>query len=74
MSLQVAQQQIAAEPPSQAIKMEVGIEDCLHIEFEYDKQKYHLKVRLLACATFFFMPIFRVHFRIYRHCFENIFI
>lgn len=25
------------------IKMEVGIEDCLHIEFEYDKSKYHLK-------------------------------
>lgn len=23
--------------------MEVGIEDCLHIEFEYDKQKYHLQ-------------------------------
>lgn len=22
--------------------MEVGIEDCLHIEFEYDKAKYHL--------------------------------
>eukprot|EP01084_Bolivina_argentea_P030142 55893_1 len=25
------------------LKMEVGIEDCLHIEFEYDKSKYHLK-------------------------------
>ncbi|KAH7421934.1 hypothetical protein KP509_13G082100 [Ceratopteris richardii] len=24
------------------IKMEVGIEDCLHIEFEYSKDKYHL--------------------------------
>jgi hypothetical protein len=23
--------------------MEVGIEDCLHIEFEYDRAKYHLK-------------------------------
>ena len=23
--------------------MEVGIEDCLHIEFEYDKGRYHLK-------------------------------
>ena len=22
--------------------MEVGIEECLHIEFEYDKSKYHL--------------------------------
>jgi len=26
-----------------SIKMEVGIEDCLHIEFEYAKAKYHLK-------------------------------
>lgn len=25
------------------IKMEVGIEDCLHIEFEYQKSAYHLK-------------------------------
>eukprot|EP00971_Amphidinium_carterae_P209932 4164240-Amphidinium_carterae.1 len=25
------------------IKMEVGIEDCLHIEFEYDRAKYHMK-------------------------------
>ena len=24
------------------LTMEVGIEDCLHIEFEYDKSKYHL--------------------------------
>jgi len=25
------------------IKMEVGIEECLHIEFEYNRSKYHLK-------------------------------
>lgn len=25
------------------IKMEVGIEDCLHIEFEYNQSKYHMK-------------------------------
>merc|ERR1712228_345147 len=24
------------------LKMEVGIEDCLHIEFEYERSKYHL--------------------------------
>ena len=23
--------------------MEVGIEDCLHIEFEYDKARYHMQ-------------------------------
>lgn len=26
-----------------SLKMEVGIEDCLHIEFEYNKAKYHLR-------------------------------
>eukprot|EP01041_Mallomonas_annulata_P005615 gene5614-11332_t len=30
-------------PMSGPMKMEVGIEDCLHIEFEYDKPRYHLK-------------------------------
>lgn len=25
-----------------SIKMEVGIEDCLHIEFEYNKSKYDI--------------------------------
>ncbi|KAI0025325.1 vacuolar protein sorting-associated protein 26 [Xylariomycetidae sp. FL0641] len=32
-------------PPemNSSIKMDVGIEDCLHIEFEYSKNKYHLK-------------------------------
>ena len=31
-------------PPdsNNSIKMEVGIEDCLHIEFEYNKSKYDL--------------------------------
>lgn len=26
-----------------SIRMDVGIEDCLHIEFEYSKSRYHLK-------------------------------
>lgn len=32
-------------PPetNSVIKMDVGIEDCLHIEFEYSKSRYHLK-------------------------------
>lgn len=33
------------EPPPAAdssVKLEVGIEDCLHIEFEYDRTRYHL--------------------------------
>lgn len=39
-------QQAAAELPPQPFKMEVGIEDCLHIEFEYNRQKYHLRVKI----------------------------
>lgn len=27
-----------------SIKMEVGIEDCLHIEFEYNKSKYGIQI------------------------------
>jgi len=39
-----AVQKIQTEPEvNNELKMEVGIEDCLHIEFEYDKSKYHLK-------------------------------
>ena len=33
----------AAVPEGQAPKMEVGIEECLHIEFEFGKDVYHLK-------------------------------
>jgi vacuolar protein sorting-associated protein 26 len=45
---------VPVAPPG--IKMEVGIEECLHIEFEFDKQKYHLKMnherpRLHACCA-----------------------
>lgn len=33
--------QLATYPDvNNSIKMEVGIEDCLHIEFEYNKSKY----------------------------------
>lgn len=38
-----AVQNLSNEPQvNNTIKMEVGIEDCLHIEFEYGKAKYHL--------------------------------
>ncbi|KAI9910064.1 hypothetical protein PsorP6_010458 [Peronosclerospora sorghi] len=37
------QQIVAPRPGDRSIKMEVGIEECLHIEFEYDKSTYHLK-------------------------------
>src|SRR3989338_6201183 len=39
------------------IKMEVGIEDCLHIEFEYDKSKYHLKDVIIGKIFFLLVRI-----------------
>ena len=40
-----------------SIKMEVGIEDCLHIEFEYDKSKYHLKDVIIGKIYFLLVRI-----------------
>jgi len=40
-----------------SIKMEVGIEDCLHIEFEYKKSKYHLKDVLVGKIYFLLVQI-----------------
>jgi len=37
------QSPVPAPTANEPIKMEVGIEDCLHIEFEYEKRRYHLK-------------------------------
>ena len=53
----IAAQAIASEPPSQPIKMEVGIEECLHIDFEYDKQKYHLNDVILGKIYFLLVRI-----------------
>ena len=47
-----------AEPETNnSIKMEVGIEDCLHIEFEYNKSKYHLKDAVLGKIFFLLVRI-----------------
>ncbi|XP_020262440.1 vacuolar protein sorting-associated protein 26A-like [Asparagus officinalis] len=40
-----------------SIKMEVGIEDCLHIEFEYNKSKYHLKDIIIGKIYFLLVRI-----------------
>lgn len=49
---------VEPEPESQSlIKMEVGIEDCLHIEFEYNKGKYHLKDCVLGKVYFLLVKI-----------------
>lgn len=48
----------APPPPiNNSIKMEVGIEDCLHIEFEYNKSKYHLKDVILGKIYFLLVRI-----------------
>jgi vacuolar protein sorting-associated protein 26 len=39
------------------IKMEVGIEDCLHIEFEYGKDAYHLKDVVMGRINFVLVRI-----------------
>ena len=44
---------IGTEPTiNNAIKMEVGIEECLHIEFEFNKSKFHLKDCILGKVFF----------------------
>eukprot|EP00438_Fugacium_kawagutii_P001529 Skav207807 [mRNA] locus=scaffold381:220598:227597:+ [translate_table: standard] len=35
----------------------VGIEDCLHIEFEYDKSKYHMKDVIVGKVYFLLVRI-----------------
>ncbi|RLN47643.1 hypothetical protein BBJ29_007195 [Phytophthora kernoviae] len=51
-------QRVAPPPPiDRSIKMEVGIEDCLHIEFEYDKSRYHLKDVVIGKIFFLLVRI-----------------
>ncbi|KAJ2654852.1 Vacuolar protein sorting-associated protein 26 [Coemansia sp. RSA 1200] len=46
-------------PPeaNSSIKMDVGIEDCLHIEFEYTKSRYHLKDVIVGKIYFLLVRI-----------------
>eukprot|EP00884_Botryococcus_braunii_P015314 jgi/Botrbrau1/2466/Bobra.0226s0025.1 len=46
------------------IKMEVGIEDCLHIEFEYNKSKYHLKDVVVGKIYFLLVRIKLKHMEV----------
>jgi vacuolar protein sorting-associated protein 26 len=51
-------QRVEAAPEAVApIKMEVGIEECLHIEFEYDKQKYNLQDVIIGKVYFLLVRI-----------------
>lgn len=51
--------QVLGQPPQQneAIKMEVGIEDCLHIEFEYERRAYHLQDTIFGKIHFLLVRI-----------------
>mmetsp|Transcript_43079 Transcript_43079/g.31455 ORF Transcript_43079/g.31455 Transcript_43079/m.31455 type:complete len:329 (-) Transcript_43079:7-993(-) len=53
----VATQAVNQDTAQQGIKMEVGIEDCLHIEFEFDKQRYHLQDVILGKIYFLLVRI-----------------
>lgn len=41
-----------APTENKPIKMEVGIEECLHIEFEFNQSKFHLKDCILGKVYF----------------------
>jgi len=49
-------QQVGTEANA-TIKMEVGIEECLHIEFEYDKAKYDLRDVIVGKVYFLLVRI-----------------
>lgn len=53
----VVQNLYPAPEINNTIKMEVGIEDCLHIEFEYDKSKFHLKDVVVGKVYFLLVRI-----------------
>lgn len=46
------------------MQMEVGIEECLHIEFEYDKNKYHMKDTVVGKIYFLLVRIKLKHMEI----------
>jgi len=56
--LDIAVQNLFPPPEiNNTIKLEVGIEDCLHIEFEYSKSKYHLKDVVIGKVYFLLVRI-----------------
>jgi vacuolar protein sorting-associated protein 26 len=51
-------QKLSVEPNQhERIKMEVGIEDCLHIEFEYNQRHYHLHDTIRGSIRFLLVSI-----------------
>jgi len=55
---ELAVHQLSSYPETNSsIKMEVGIEDCLHIEFEYNRSKYHLNDVIVGKIYFILVRI-----------------
>lgn len=50
--------------PISRLQMEVGIEDCLHIEFEYSKGKYHLSDTVVGKIYFLLVRIRLKHMEV----------
>lgn len=60
-----AVQNISTQPDvNTSIKMEVGIEDCLHIEFEYNKSKFDLEGVVIGKIFFLLVRIKIKHMEI----------
>mmetsp|Transcript_12926 Transcript_12926/g.17008 ORF Transcript_12926/g.17008 Transcript_12926/m.17008 type:complete len:298 (-) Transcript_12926:92-985(-) len=61
----IVQNPISSEPDiNNQLKMEVGIEECLHIEFEYDKSKYHLQDVIIGKIFFLLVKIKMKHMEV----------
>jgi len=64
-TLDFAVQNLGVAPEiNTSIKMEVGIEDCLHIEFEYNRAKYHLQDVVIGKIYFLLVRIKIKHMEI----------
>jgi len=64
-TLDFAVQNLGSAPEiNTSIKMEVGIEDCLHIEFEYNRAKYHLQDVVIGKIYFLLVRIKIKHMEI----------
>jgi hypothetical protein len=54
----IAVKNVGAPPAADSsVKLEVGIEDCLHIEFEYDHTRYHLSDVVTGKVNFLLVRI-----------------
>ncbi|CAD8182131.1 unnamed protein product [Paramecium pentaurelia] len=55
-AVQIMEQEQEDQPQS-SLKLEVGIEDCLHLDFEYFKSRYHLRDVVTGKVNFYLVKI-----------------